>query len=351
MPQTRLNEWLGRLPQNGPWLVSMALSALIAVEVARIALSLWGAGPVKSVLPASRPQNHAAQVPPVDVAAIVADHVFGIAPPKVQNEGDAPQSTANLVLAGTIATQDPKHGVAIISDGGPSKVYSIGDRIGGASLYSVYLDHVILDRGGTLETLKLPLLRLAGGPAILRRQIGGNPSTAANLENVRRLVQEDPSLLNEVLRAVASYDNKAGKLRGFRVYPGRNRSAFNSLGLRPGDLVTAINGTPLDDPQHGQEIFNTLQTASSAAVTIERGGQTIQVSMNIAQIATEANKELSAAPTAPPPSPSGLAQAVGAGSAVEPGQNTEPSAASPGGDSSATPGSGAPGSTPPSNPK
>lgn len=351
MPQTRLNEWLGRLPQNGPWLVSMALSALIAVELARIGVSLWGAGPVNSVLPASRPVNHASQAPAVDIAAIVADHVFGTAPPKVQNEGDAPQSTANLVLAGTIATQDPKHGVAIISDGGPSKVYSIGDRIGGAVLYSVYLDHVILDRGGTLETLRLPLLRLSGGPAIVRRQIGGNPSTAANLENVRRLVQEDPALLNEVLRAVASYDNKAGKLRGFRVYPGRNRSAFNSLGLRPGDLVTAINGTPLDDPQHGQEIFNTLQTASSAAVTIERGGQNIQVSMNIAQIATEANKELSAAPTLSPQNPSGMPHGFGAGAPVEPGQNAEAGSASPSGDTPVTPASEAPGNTRPSNPK
>jgi type II secretory pathway component PulC len=43
-----------------------------------------------------------------------------------------PESAANLVLAGTIATSDPKRGVAIISDGGPAKVYSVGDNVGGA---------------------------------------------------------------------------------------------------------------------------------------------------------------------------------------------------------------------------
>ncbi len=96
----------------------------------------------------------------------------------------------------------------------------------------MYLDHVILDRGGALETLKLRGLLLAGAAApSARRQIGADPNTAANLENVRRMVQQDPGLLNEVMRTVASYDNKAGKLRGFRVYPGRNRSAFNGLGL------------------------------------------------------------------------------------------------------------------------
>ena len=50
-----------------------------------------------------------------------------------------------------------------------------------------------------------------------------------------------------------------GKMRGFRVYPGANRQAFARLGLRAGDLVTAINGTPLDDQDRAQEIFGTLE--------------------------------------------------------------------------------------------
>jgi general secretion pathway protein C len=305
MPQTRINDWLSQLPQNGPWFVSLALSALIAVELALVTQSLWGASPVKTVQlpPSAQRPSQPNPASGIDVQSIVAAHLFGMAPRAAQDESNAPQSTANLVLAGTIATQDPKHGIAIVSDGGPSKVYSVGDHIGGASLHSVYLDHVVLDRAGALETLILPRLKLAGTAPAARRQIGADPNTAANLENVRRMVQQDPGLLNEVMRTVASYDNKAGKLRGFRVYPGRNRSAFNGLGLRPGDLVTAINGTSLDDPQRGQEIFNTIQTSTSATVTIERGGQTIDVSMNIAQIASEASKDLAAAPAAPIPGP------------------------------------------------
>ena len=150
-------------------------------------------------------------------------------------------SSANLVLAGTIATQDPKRGIAIISDGGPSKVFSVGDNVNGAALYSVYLDHVILDRGGTLETLRLPRL-LAGGPRMPVRRGGPDARTTEAVDNIRRLVQQDPGLLDQVMRTVPSYDNAAGKLRGFRAYPGRNRTIFNKLGLKPGDLVTAING-------------------------------------------------------------------------------------------------------------
>ena len=280
---------------NGPRLVSFALAALIAVELARIVISLLSGGPVKSPQPVLANVAPRAQHAGIDVQGVVSAHLFGVAAvdPGAQDPANAPQSTANLVLAGTIATQDPKHGVAIISDGGPSKVYSVGDRIGGATLHSVYLDHVILDRGGALETLLLPRLLGPGmrGAPVARRG-GGDPRTVAAVENIRRMVQQDPGILDQVMRVVPSYDSAAGKLRGFRAYPGRNRQIFSKIGLKAGDLVTAINGTPLDDPQRGQEIFNTIQTSDHATVTIERGGQKQDITLNIAQVAAQATKDL-----------------------------------------------------------
>ena len=161
---------------------------------------------------------------------------------------------------------------------------------------------MILDRAGVLETLSLPRLLLAA------RAATPDPGAAAAVANLRRMVQADPSILNEVMRTVASYDNAAGRLRGFRAYPGRNRAAFGRLGLRPGDLVTAINGTALDDPQRSQEILNTIQSSDRATVTIERAGQKQDITLNIAQVATQAAKDLESDPAAmgpgtPPPMP------------------------------------------------
>lgn len=307
MAETRLNQWLTRLPHNGPWLSSLVLATLIAVELARVAVALLTA-PVQPVEAPVAADAAATGGSRVDVQGIMAAHLFGIAAadPATLDPSNAPPSTANLVLAGTIATGDPKHGVAIISDGGPSKVYSVGENVGGASLHSVYLDHVILNRGGAFETLVLPRQLPPNRAPPVRRLA----QSSSQVENLRQLVQADPGALNEVLRPVASYDNKAGKLRGFRVYPGRNRQAFTNLGLRPGDLVTAINGTPLDDPQHGQEVMNTIQNSDRASVTIERGGQTQELSLNIAQVAAEAARDIAEAPQgtaappqAPPPEP------------------------------------------------
>src|SRR5450631_3984448 len=295
MLDTRSNQWLSRLQGNGPAYVSLVLAALIAIELARMAISFLG-GPVKSPQPVvNRPAAPHVR-PGVDVQKVVSAHLFGIAAvePGAQDPASAPLSSANLVLAGTIASRDPKHGVAIISDGGPSKVFSVGDNVSGATLHSVYLDHVILDRAGALETLLLPrqLPPSVGRTVSALRRPGSDPRTAAAVDNIRRMVQQDPSILDQVMRTVASYDNAAGKLRGFRAYPGRNRAIFSKLGLKPGDLVTAINGTVLDDPQHSQEVFNTIQTSDHVTVTVERGGQKQDITLNIAQVAAQATKDL-----------------------------------------------------------
>ena len=127
MLDTRTNSWLSRLQANGPKLVSFVFGALILLQLLQIALPLISK-PLQVPEPvvaaaAPRPQRSG-----VDIQSVVAAHLFGVPPAATQDEGNAPQSSANLLLAGTIATQDPRHGVAIISEGGaPSKVYSVGD--------------------------------------------------------------------------------------------------------------------------------------------------------------------------------------------------------------------------------
>jgi general secretion pathway protein C len=343
MLDTRTNEWLARLQANGPTYVSFALAALIVVELARGAVLLLS-GPVKS------PEPIAGHVPPprlrsgVDVQSVVSAHLFGayVPDPATQDPNNAPLSSASLVLAGTIATQDPKHGVAIISDGGPSKVYSVGENVNGASLHSVYLDHVILNRAGVLETLLLPRLLSSSNSHQPPHRAGQDLRATAAVDNIRRLVQQDPGILDQVMRTVASYDNVAGKLRGFRAYPGKNRAIFAKLGLKPGDLVTAINGTQLDDPQHSQEVFNTIQTSDTVNVTVERGGQKQELSLNIAQVAAQASKDLEGGDSSSAP-----AAAQGATPSSGPPGGAPPTGAAP---TSAAPTSAAPSGAPPGPP-
>jgi general secretion pathway protein C len=315
MLDTRTTDWLSRVQANGPNAVAWVLAALIAVEFARIAVSLLS-GPVKSPQPVAAPaalHPHAG----ANVQAVVSAHLFGVAvaDPTTQDPNNAPLSSANLVLAGTIATENPKKGIAIISDGGPSKVFLVGENVNGASLFSVYLDHVILDRAGTLETLLLPRL-LNGGPRPAVPHHVEATRTAQTVRDIKHMVEQNPSVLDQVMRVVPSYDSAAGKLRGFRAYPGRNRAIFGELGLKAGDLVTAINGQPLDDAQHSQEVVNTLQSSDFATVTIERGGYKQDISLNLVQIGAQATKELTG-------------ESPGGGGATAPGAPGVPPAGAP----------------------
>jgi hypothetical protein len=48
----------------------------------------------------------------------------------------------------------------------------------------------------------------------------------------------------------------------------------------------------LDDPQHSQEVFNTIQSSDHVTVTVERSGQKQDISLNIAQVAAQATRDL-----------------------------------------------------------
>jgi general secretion pathway protein C len=213
----------------------------------------------------------------------------------------------NLVLVGTIAQTDPQLGYAIIGESPTSaRVYAVGKTItGGTKLHAVYPDRVILDRGGKLEALLLPR-RFQGGGAPPPAAVAAAQPDPMLGDRLRQLATENPAAITEIIRPQPVFAN--GQQRGYRVYPGRNRQQFARLGLMPGDLVTAINGAPLDDPARGMEILQSMNSAAEVTVTVERNGQPTQININNAQVAAEAAAAAalpSAVPVSEIPAPSG----------------------------------------------
>jgi general secretion pathway protein C len=214
------------------------------------------------------------------VRGIVAAHLFGqvVEDPNAQDPAHAPQTTADLSLAGTLATGDPKRGFAIIRESGRATLYKVGDDVADGSLHSVYRDRVLLRRHGRLESLTLPRLRLAndgsGGPASQATQ-----AAAADGEDPP---QQHSKFAGDLLQGAQIM--AGGKLRGFRIFPSGNPEFFGASGLRNGDLVVAIDGTPLvdTDPQTGQTLFNSMKSVSQATVTIERAGHRRDVTIGAA---------------------------------------------------------------------
>jgi len=276
--------WRALLLKEGPRVATWVLALALGVQAALIVTDLAGAGRRVS---AAAPVHAAGASHALDLAAITNAHLFGAAPPPKQDGANAPQTSIPLVLTGTIAGNDPQNGLAILGQNAQSaKVYAVGDSVpGGAKLHSVYSDRVVIERDGQLESLQLPRQLNAGNaPPPSAAALQGENSS---IERMRRMISEQPGLLADVMRPQPVMDH--GRMNGFRVYPGRDRMAFMRLGLRPGDQVTAINGTPLDDRDRGEQILHTLSSSSEAHVTVIRGGQQQDLVLNIAQVAQEAD--------------------------------------------------------------
>jgi general secretion pathway protein C len=270
-----------------PLWVSVVLVVLLAWQVIQLAWTLIGADRAPAGSTAGVPLE-TAPAPTIDVGTIVNAHLFGIAGATDAGSGD-PNAVATtqmaLVLVGTIAHTDPALGYAIIGDSAANaKVYSVGKTItGGTKLHAVYADRVILDRGGKLEALLLPKKFTGGGTVATAPLPQAEGATLG--QRLQDLAAQNPAAITDIIRPQPVFAN--GQQRGYRVYPGRNRQQFARLGLMPGDLVTAINGTPLDDPARGMEILQSMNSATQVTVTVERNGQSSQININNAVVAAE----------------------------------------------------------------
>ena len=224
-------------------------------------------------------------------AAVVEAHLFGkpsAAPdPSAADAQNAPETQLNLELRGAVAALDERFAHAIIADGsGTEKVYFLKDTVpGGAVLQRVQPDRVILNRGGVLEALLLPKDEASDGSlnsAAPRRN--GQPLARRNQPpSMQEVVAQNASGITEIIRPQPYMPN--GELKGYRIYPGRNREQFVGLGLQPGDLVTEINGMTLNNPAQAMEMFRALADTTQVTVTIERDGQAQTLTLDTTQVA------------------------------------------------------------------
>lgn len=289
------------LVQHGPRLAVGLMAALIAIQAGYLVTSANRGlatpapthGPI--VGPVAPAAGAKAPLSSLHVSEITAAHLFGENHSTV-DDANAPQTSVQLVLAGVLAVPDPKRGLAIIGpSAGTAKLYTVGSAVpGGVSLYAVYSDRVLLDRGGVVESLLLPRKAPLAGTVVA----GSNAASPG--QRLATLAQQNGAILSGLVRAQPVFVGT--KLTGYRIYPGGRTSvgAFTHLGLRPGDLITAVNGTPLDDVNRANEILQTLSSLASANLTVQRNGQSQELNLNLETVANDAENMAHEAPNAGP---------------------------------------------------
>lgn len=273
--------WLVRAPD----IANLILVVMLALAGARLFWLLWPASDIVIAPQTTDSQSRTASSQTLDIDAIASAHLFGQqsaadiaqAKKKVIN---APETHLNLTLTGIVSDSAGKQSRALIKNPkGKQDSYRVGEGIiSGVTLYAVYANRVILDRSGHYETLTLESVKAAQSMTGLRRTSAVNGQLAHNLSQVRQQILSDPSSASRYIRLRPARQN--GSLVGYRIYPGADKSLFKQAGLRSGELVTAINGTPLDNPAQSLQMLGKLAHASSASVTLKRGGKTRTVQVN-----------------------------------------------------------------------
>lgn len=277
-----------------------------------LALFFWHFMPasVPQALPVSHSASPAANtsssaVNTVNIKQMQGWHLFGEAKkavatvqPKAQAvntspvNDDAKETKLALTLLGVIASSVPEHGHAIILYQSKSDVYHVGQKLPvgrSVTLSKVLADRAIIDNNGKYEALFLydekgKRIRSTQAqvvkPAEKVLDYRSDKKRAKVLSDYRKRLIENPMSMADTMQITMAQDAK-GQFVGYRVHPGSDANNFRMFGLEPGDVITEINGTPLNDPNRIMEIYQNLNNVTEASFVINRGGSMVNIMVGI----------------------------------------------------------------------
>ena len=276
-----------------PLWISGALIIIVTYKLAELTWMLLPEGPsspqqtLVPALPLPQPLNKVG--PNVDISnQIIEARLFGIAPSEsldlvTETTIEAPETTLNMKLTGMVSVSggEGQHSSAIIASGnGEQKTYQIGQTIdggGGARLHSVLDNRVLVVHAGQLESLSLPKKESENFLTVVPRV-----ARVATTTQVREMISPDASRVTDIIRVAPHIEQ--GQMVGFRVTPGKEQQQFALLGLLAGDVVTDINGTPMNDPSRGVQVFESLGEGTISNVTVIREGETQVLAVDTSQL-------------------------------------------------------------------
>jgi hypothetical protein len=98
------------------------------------------------------------------------------------------------------------------------------------------------------------------------------PTSTIRRASIRGVLQAGPGAF---LQRVTLDDHavfQGGKFHGFRVQHLNDAELFRGVDLKPGDVITSINGFGIEHPEEALEAFKSLEVASELKVGYERDG-------------------------------------------------------------------------------
>lgn len=221
-----------------------------------------------------RPAQPRATAPAVDRAVLAQFDPFFRSTPATA--GPLAASSLDLTLTGTRLDRASGRGSAIIATpDGVQASYAVGEEVApGVRLVEVGFDSVTLERGGVREQLFLD----QSAPAADGAAMAGLPLTPAGTvaDPAVPVVPQAPILPEGLGAAGLSPVIEEGRTVGVRV--ASPPPALLAAGLRPGEVVRAIDGQPLGSPAQLARLAQS-RPGEQVTLTVERDGETVTLTV------------------------------------------------------------------------
>jgi len=192
---------------------------------------------------------------------------------------------ADLEAVGLIVSRRPEACVAILRSGGRERVAGVGETAFGGRVIAVVPGRVSLDFGGERVDVRLAGVAAAPPPSAPSAAASGppeDPTTPARSmdrrEMERRLGQEVPRILAETTLVPVT---EGGQVAGFTLTRLPEGTLLSDAGLRAGDVITSVNGVPIDSLATLIGLWPRLQSESDLRAVVLRNGQPVALTVHL----------------------------------------------------------------------
>jgi general secretion pathway protein C len=192
----------------------------------------------------------------------------------------------DLQVVGVVVSGDPLRSVAMLRAAGRTRLAAVGESAFGGRVALVGRESVTVEFDGQKVELRLtagvvrasdpPPKPMAAAPRLESAPPGARAMERREVE--RRLGQEVPRILAETT-AVPVMDD--GRVAGLALTRIPESSLLTDAGLQAGDVLTEVNGTPVDSLASLMALYPKLQTQSELQAVVLRNGQPVRISVTL----------------------------------------------------------------------
>jgi general secretion pathway protein C len=254
---------------NLPQFVGMTL-LIVLLTVLGLQLAWWG---WHFLLPAANTSAPSASTAAATDDAALARKLFGGADADVVAEASA----SDIRLKGVFAVDGVTLSAAVVNWNGKDQAVRLGQELmKDATLAEVHGDYIVVARNGGRERIELDKFRVASANAANPQNRNPNPGFRLNVTTAGGGYSLSRQELNNVLQDPRQMEflGQIGVAPGggVRVDGAGANTLAGKLGLQSGDVISAVNGQPVNSTGDLARLYSQFNTLTAVRVEVKRAG-------------------------------------------------------------------------------